>query len=237
MKKNSFTLIELLVVIAIIAILASMLLPALSQARARARDASCLSHLKQIGESMAFYVNDNQGFAPFYHKNVNSAKWQDTLMPYCGGTNACWSHVDQVNGIMRSVFGCPSSDATPHDNSNGACRHYGINRFYASDNGTGSSTAVVIGRKPARFSNVSRRMMVIDIDKRGIWEILMAYSKFYMKGDSGIGLPFRHGNHHAVNCTFADGHAATMREAAVPEDRTVENTGIFWASADQKTAN
>src|SRR5258708_4229781 len=58
MKRNAFTLIELLVVIAIIAILAAILFPVFAQARAKARQTSCLSNMKQIGTGLYMYVQD-----------------------------------------------------------------------------------------------------------------------------------------------------------------------------------
>ena len=62
--KHKFTLIELLVVIAIIAILASMLLPALQQARARAHSATCISNQKNLYNGLSFYADANREFYP-----------------------------------------------------------------------------------------------------------------------------------------------------------------------------
>ena len=66
MKKHRFTLIELLVVIAIIAILASMLLPALNQARERARSADCISRIRQTMSAALMYTQDNDDAFPVY---------------------------------------------------------------------------------------------------------------------------------------------------------------------------
>lgn len=77
--KKRFTLIELLVVIAIIAILASMLLPALSKARERARRVLCIGNLKQMGLSTTMYADDFEEWTPIYPKETEpDGHWYPT---------------------------------------------------------------------------------------------------------------------------------------------------------------
>lgn len=93
-KRSAFTLIELLVVIAIIAILAAILFPVFAQARAKARQATCISNDKQIGTAAMMYVQDydEAWFANWADQPDGAGHWYFKVSPYIkSGAGATWA--------------------------------------------------------------------------------------------------------------------------------------------------
>lgn len=105
-QKQAFTLIELLVVIAIIAILASMLLPALSSAKEKGRRTRCLSNLRQVGIASRLYADENNDHLPPMSARTASGQVANGFWPWDMPTPVAQAMLNL--GFQRGILYCPS---------------------------------------------------------------------------------------------------------------------------------
>ncbi len=199
-RQRAFTLIELLVVIAIIAILAAMLLPALSSAKQRAWTAQCLSNLHQIGLAMTLFADDNRGLYP---ESGGYIPWgtKDAAPPNGSGKYS-WTRQISSYAQNTNVYRCPANKLLPAANQSPFDYFNGVRAAYIVTDGFApvDSKRILF---PAAYvlSGDTCDFATNDSDKDDY--------TFNCVGGSANGTPAMQWQAHSKgqNILFADGHA------------------------------
>lgn len=221
MKKRCcfFTLIELLVVIAIIAILASMLLPALGKARQKARSTTCVNNLKTLSLQMGMYCDDNMGY--FVQKRQLRASgnlWHQTLTEYSNGIGS--SYYD------NKILFCPEVLHPKNDISTFGYFHAWYPGYGVPENGP-CNEQTYLGPTATIFNSwlsyrIRKPIITILIgDNSASWDARYGYAYINNVGDTHLTSSVNLGKHGGrnENFSFVDGHVESVAVSRINQWR------------------
>jgi prepilin-type N-terminal cleavage/methylation domain-containing protein/prepilin-type processing-associated H-X9-DG protein len=243
--RRAFTLIELLVVIAIIAILAALLLPALTNAKQRAYRVNCMSNVRQIGISIQVYAGENRDFVPM-HPAAGSWIW-DVRRETANALINADPTADAANRSKRRILYCPGSMANVNYD-NDTLWSYGNNKVIigygwlgrrsdGTDTSHGSATLAggkrfVVKTSVVVTNTISDTELVVD-PTPSIGGTVAADFHSYNSGMNMTDLP--HSGHMernrpaGANILFLDSHAAWRNFRNLgPWYQTNDRDVCFW---------
>jgi prepilin-type N-terminal cleavage/methylation domain-containing protein/prepilin-type processing-associated H-X9-DG protein len=215
--RRGFTLIELLVVIAIIAILASILFPVFSRARAKARQTACLSNMKQLGLALNMYAQDYDGVLPAWCFGATGSSdngpaqgaytWDSVIQPY--------TRNNQILTCGDSPFGKVVSGGA----DNGvAIRSYAMPRYVADPWGLSNAGKAYADCGIDTPPKPAETVLLMEKGMRGIGYVGDATGEAFFQSHACTGQGLKKDMYHngGKNFCFLDGHAKWYNASAGP---------------------
>jgi prepilin-type N-terminal cleavage/methylation domain-containing protein len=207
-RRSAFTLIELLTVIAVIAILAAILIPALGAVRHSANSSKSISNLRQIGNAVALYTNQNGGNFPLLNRNPNNVDSTESYF-WAQALETEILEWDRAKSGTHPIFIDPTAEL------NHQISDYGGSTYIFLDANPNNPARSTSGLNVNSLAEPSKTLVVCTAYAKNSGRASWYIQGDFAKGSEPVNIPEARLNDNEIGVVFADGHTEMLSREKV----------------------